>query len=100
MKRFGLFGHPLEHSYSKKFFSEKFQREGRTDYIYENYDSENIYDLKQIIRDNPDLVGLNITIPFKQDIIPMLDNLDDISQKIGAVNTIRIVRHDNNKIEL
>ena len=73
MKRFGLFGHPLEHSYSKKFFLEKFQREGRSDCAYENYDTENIYDLKQIVKDNPDLVGLNVTIPFKQDIIPMLD---------------------------
>ena len=100
MKRFGLFGHPLEHSYSKKFFLEKFQREGRSDCAYENYDTENIYDLKQIVKDNPDLVGLNVTIPFKQDIIPMLDNLDDISQKIGAVNTIRIHRQDNGKFEL
>ena len=46
MKKFGLFGHPLEHSYSKKFFTEKFQREGRTDCEYENYDTQNIYDLK------------------------------------------------------
>jgi shikimate dehydrogenase len=100
MKRFGLFGHPLEHSYSKKFFTEKFQREGRTDCVYENFDSDNIYDLKKIVRDNPDLVGLNVTIPYKQDVIPMLDNLDDISQRIGAVNTIRIQRFENGKFEL
>lgn len=56
--------------------------------------------MKQIVKDNPDLVGLNVTIPFKQGIIPMLDNLDDISQKIGAVNTIRIHRQDNGKFEL
>ncbi len=100
MRRFGLFGHPLEHSYSKKFFTEKFQREGKNDCEYENFDTENIYDLKKIVRENPDLMGLNITIPFKQDIIPMLDNLDDISQKIGAVNTIKIVRQDPTKFEL
>jgi len=100
MKRFGLFGYPLEHSYSKKFFTEKFQREGRNDCVYENFESENIYDLKKIVRENPDLMGLNITIPFKQDVIPMLDNLDDISQKIGAVNTIKIIRHDQSKFEL
>lgn len=100
MKRFGSFGHPLEHSYSKKFFTEKFQREGRTDCVYENFDSDNIYDLKKIVRDNPDLVGFNVTIPYKQDVIPMLDNLDDISQRIGAVNTIRIQRFENGKFEL
>ncbi|MCC7232605.1 MAG: shikimate dehydrogenase [Bacteroidia bacterium] len=100
MRRFGLFGHPLEHSYSKKFFSEKFQREGLSDCVYENYDSENIYDLKKVIHDNPDLEGLNVTIPFKMDVIPLLDNLDDISQKIGAVNTVRIHRSENGKISL
>ena len=100
MKKFGLFGYPLEHSYSKKFFTEKFQREGRNDCIYENFETENIYDLKKIVRENPDLMGLNITIPFKQDVIPMLDNLDDISQKIGAVNTIKIIRQDQTKFEL
>ncbi len=100
MKRYGLFGHPLEHSYSRKFFTEKFQREERDDCEYENYDTENIYDLKKIIREVPDLIGLNVTSPFKQDIIPMLDNLDDISQKIGAVNTVRIVRTADTKFEL
>ena len=100
MKKFGLFGTPLEQSYSKKFFTEKFQREGRNDCVYENFETENIYDLKKIVRENPDLMGLNITIPFKQDVIPMLDNLDDISQKIGAVNTIKIIRQDQTKFEL
>lgn len=100
MRRFGLFGHPLEHSYSKKFFTEKFQREGKNDCVYDNYDTENIYDLKKIVRETPGLMGLNITIPFKQEIIPMLDNLDDISQKISAVNTVRIVRHDPTRFEL
>ena len=100
MKHFGLFGHPLEHSYSKKFFTEKFMREGREDCVYENYESNDIYDLKKIVHDNPDLVGLNVTIPFKQEVIPLLDNLDDISQKIGAVNTIRIHRQEQGKFEL
>ncbi len=100
MKHFGLFGHPLEHSYSKKFFTEKFMREGKDDCVYENYESTDIYDLKKIVHENPDLLGLNVTIPFKQEVIPLLDNLDDISQKIGAVNTIRIHRQDQNKFEL
>ena len=100
MKKFGLFCNSVEHSYSKKFFTEKFQREGRTDCEYENFETDNIYDLKKIVRDNPELMGLNVTLPFKQDVIPMLDNLDDISQKIGAVNTIKIIRHDQTKFEL
>ena len=100
MRRFGLFGYPLAHSYSKKFFTEKFQREGRTDCIYENFESQNIQDLKSLVRQHPDLEGLNVTIPFKQEVIPMLDNLDDISQKIGAVNAIRILRGEGGKVEL
>ncbi|REJ83504.1 MAG: shikimate dehydrogenase [Bacteroidetes bacterium] len=100
MKKYGLFGYPLEHSYSKKFFTEKFMREDRDDCVFENYESKDIYDLKKIIHENPNLMGLNITLPFKQDVIPMLDQLDDISQKIGAVNTIRILRQDHGKFEL
>ncbi len=100
MKHFGLFGHPLEHSYAKKFFTEKFMREGREDCVYENYESSDIYDLKKIIHEDPNLVGMNITIPFKQEVIPLLDNLDDISQKIGAVNTVRVHRLEQGKFEL
>ncbi len=100
IRRFGLFGHPLAHSYSKKFFTEKFQREGRTDCVYDNFETENIQDLKTLVRQHTDLEGLNVTIPFKQEIIPMLDNLDEISQRIGAVNAIRIIRGEGGKIEL
>src|SRR6266480_4259144 len=100
MRRFGLFGYPLAHSYSKKFFTEKFQREGRTDCVYDNFETQNIQDLKGIVREHPDLEGLNITLPFKQEIIPMLDNLDDISQRISAVNAVRIIRGEGGKVEL
>ncbi len=100
IRRFGLFGYPLAHSYSKKFFTEKFQREGRTDCVYDNFETQNIQDLKGIIREHPDLEGLNITLPFKQEIIPMLDNLDDISQRISAVNAVRIIRGEGGKVEL
>ena len=100
IRRFGLFGHPLSHSYSKKFFTEKFQREGRTDCVYDNFETENIQDLKTLVRQHPDLEGLNVTIPFKQEIIPMLDNLDEISQRIGAVNAVRIIRGEGGKVEM
>ena len=88
MRKFGLFGYPLSHSFSRKFFTEKFEREDLADCVYENFETQNIYDLKKIVVENPDLVGLNVTIPYKQDVIPMLDNLDDISQRIGAVNCV------------
>lgn len=100
VRLFGLFGNSLAHSYSKKFFTEKFQREGRTDCVYDNFETPNIQDLKLLVRQHPNLEGLNITIPFKQEIIPMLDNLDDISQKIGAVNTVRVIRGEGGKAEL
>ncbi len=100
MKKFGLFGYPLGHSFSKKYFSEKFQKEGRHDFSYENFEAANPTDLKQIIHDNPDLAGLNVTLPHKLEILPMMDNVDDIAQRIGAVNCIRIIRGENGKAEL
>ena len=100
MRRFGLFGYPLGHSYSKKFFTEKFQRDGRPDCVYENFETKNLQDLKLLVRQHTDLEGLNVTIPYKQEIIPMMDNLDELSQKIGAVNTVRVIRGENGKIDL
>ena len=100
MRKYGLFGYPLEHSFSKKFFTEKFKREGLSDCAFENFESQNIYDLKKIVAENPDLMGLNVTLPYKQDVIPLLDNLDDISQRIGAVNTIRIERFDSPSVNI
>jgi shikimate dehydrogenase len=100
MKRFGLFGFPLGHSFSRKFFTEKFQRDGKPDYVFDNFETQNISDLKQIVHRNPDLVGLSVTTPYKLDIIPMMDNLDAVAQKIGAVNCIKIIRSDDGKFEL
>lgn len=90
MKKFGLFGYPLGHSFSKKYFTEKFQKEGKVDHSYENFEASSPSDLKQIVHDNPDLVGLNVTLPHKLEILPMMDNVDDIAQRIGAVNCIKI----------
>jgi len=88
MKQFGLIGYPLSHSFSKKYFTEKFDKLGLTDHQYELFPLENIDNFPKLIEDNPNLVGLNVTIPHKQSIIPFLDELDETAKAIGAVNTI------------
>ena len=95
MQTFGLIGYPLTHSFSKKFFNEKFSREG-VDAIYENFEIDSIGKLPEIIRANPMLKGLNVTIPYKQDVFAYLNEGDEAAKEIGAVNTIRIERDGDN----
>jgi len=90
MYKLGLIGYPISHSFSKKYFQTKFEQENITNYEYELYPLEKIEDFPQLLQKNPELVGLNVTIPHKQNIIPYLDEVDDFAQKIGAVNTIQI----------
>lgn len=90
MKLFALLGHPLSHSFSKAYFSEKFERE-KIDACYENFDLENIEQLPQLINKHPDLCGFNVTIPYKEAIIPYLDFLDPDAKAIGAVNTVKVM---------
>jgi shikimate dehydrogenase len=90
MQLFGLIGHPLGHSFSKKYFTEKFAREG-IDAAYELFDMDNISLLPEVLTDER-LVGLNVTIPYKEQVIPYLDALDERAAEVGAVNVIRIVR--------
>lgn len=89
MKLFGLIGYPLGHSFSKKYFIEKFERE-RLDCSYENYPIENITLLEKLLQDNPGLLGLNVTIPYKELVIPYLHEMSAEVAKIKACNTIRI----------
>ena len=91
MKKYGLIGFPLTHSFSKQFFTEKFKREG-INAIYENFEIENISLLTEIIKNNADLEGLNVTIPYKEQVIPFLDELDEAAEKVGAVNTVKIMQ--------
>jgi shikimate dehydrogenase len=90
MMLFGLIGHPLGHSFSKKYFTDKFEREG-IDAAYELFDIDDIALLPEVLKDER-LVGLNVTIPYKEQVIPYLDALDERAAEIGAVNVIRIVR--------
>ena len=90
MRKFGLIGFPLKHSFSKKYFTDKFAREGLEDCQYEMFEIEDIGKIRQVLNENPDLVGLNVTIPYKEQVIPYLDDLEPGCQSIGAVNTIKI----------
>lgn len=94
MKIYGLIGYPLKHSFSSKFFTEKFEKENIIS-EYLNFEIESIKLLPNIISDNPNLIGLNITIPYKESVIPFLDELDDTARNIGAVNVIQIKRQNN-----
>ena len=89
MSKFGLVGKNIGYSFSKKFFSEKFEKENLF-HTYENFDIPSIEVFPKIISENPNLKGLNVTIPYKEEVIKFLNNLDGTAQKIGAVNTIKI----------
>ncbi|MBM3425622.1 MAG: shikimate dehydrogenase [Bacteroidetes bacterium] len=90
MRKFGLIGYPLGHSFSKKYFTEKFAREGRSDCQFELYEFPEVADFPALIQQEKGLEGLSVTIPYKEQIIPFLDTLDPACGRIGAVNCIRI----------
>jgi shikimate dehydrogenase len=94
MKKYGLIGYPLTHSFSKRFFTEKFEKE-KIDATYINFEIESISWFPEIIKNNPGLNGLNVTIPYKEKVIPFLDELDEAAEKVGAVNTVKINRSED-----
>lgn len=87
---FGLIGFPLSHSFSKGYFTEKFHNEGIKDSSYELYPLANIAQFPALLATQPELLGLNVTIPYKEAVIPFLDELEEEAKAIGAVNTITI----------
>ena len=89
MRQFGLIGYPLSHSFSKGYFAEKFSKEGIADAIYELFPLQHIDDFPQLLKQQPQLVGLNVTIPYKEQIIPYLTSLHDSAKKVKAVNVIK-----------
>lgn len=93
MKKYGLIGFPLTHSFSKKYFSEKFLNEGLDNYQYELYPLQSLSDLTDLIKGIPDLCGLNVTVPHKIGVMFYLDKVDPAAEKIDAVNCIKIVNH-------
>jgi len=88
MKRYGLIGYPLKHSFSKKYFTNKFEAEGIDNCQYELFPIDKIESINDLILKTPNLLGLNVTIPYKETIIPYLDELSEEAEEIGAVNTI------------
>lgn len=93
MKKYGLIGYPLTHSFSKKYFLEKFSKEGFEEREYELYPLQNLSDLPELINDTPDLCGLNVTVPHKIGVMFYLDKIDPAAREIDAVNCIKIVNH-------
>lgn len=92
MRCFGLIGRVLGHSFSAKYFAEKFEREGLSaECAYGLYELESIELVEDFVRNTPGLVGFNVTIPYKQQIIPFLDSLSDEVREIGAVNCVKIL---------
>jgi shikimate dehydrogenase len=88
--KFGLLGKKLSHSFSKKYFEEKFLRENLKGHTYTNFEIANISEFPDLLKQHPDLSGLNVTVPYKEEIIPFLNSLDEVSSEAGAVNCIKI----------
>lgn len=90
MKRYGLLGRTLKHSFSQGYFSEKFRREGTADCVYQNFELANIAGLPSLLATHPDLEGLNVTIPYKEDVLPYLTEKTGLVEAVGACNCIKI----------
>lgn len=90
MRLFGLIGYPLSHSFSEKYFTEKFEREGITDCRYELFPIRSIHELKQILKHTPGIEGLNVTVPYKQVVLRYLTSTINIPEGVKACNCIKI----------
>lgn len=95
MRKFGLIGYPLSHSFSKKFFTEKFRHEQIEGCAYELYPIADIGLFPKLISEDRELCGINVTIPYKVQVLPYLNEMDEASKEIGAVNCISIVRNES-----
>jgi len=89
-KILGLIGYPLTHSFSKQYFTEKFRKEGVTNYVYRNFELSDINFFPELLKTHPDIAGLNITIPYKEKILDFVDELSPEVAAIGATNTLVI----------
>lgn len=93
-KTFGLIGKSLGHSFSKKYFESKFEKEGLTEFEYKNFELSRIEEVKDLLTTETNLKGFNVTIPYKEEIIPFLDELSEEASAIGAVNTVLVSRNE------
>ena len=92
MRKFGLIGFPLSHSFSEAYFQEKFSKEGITDAVYQSFELPNLSELDSLLAKNPDLCGLNVTVPHKIGVMYYLDKIDPVAKDIDAVNCIKVVK--------
>lgn len=92
MRKFGLVGKNISYSFSASYFENKFKEENIEDASYQNFDLKSIKEFDSIFKTNPEIKGLNVTIPYKETIIPNLDSIDKTAKKIGAVNTIKVTK--------
>ena len=99
MQKYGLIGYPLGHSFSRNFFNQKFEAEN-IDAQYLNFELPTIKDFKSVLKENPELHGMNVTIPYKEQVISYLDDLDDDARQIGAVNVIKFAKGRFGKTKL
>ena len=90
MKKYGLIGRNISYSFSGRYFTEKWEREGVEDCSYTIYDIEKVEDIKKILEDK-EIKGLNVTIPYKVEVMSLLDDISAEAREIGAVNTIKVV---------
>jgi shikimate dehydrogenase len=95
MKTYGLIGYPLGHSFSRGYFTDYFSREG-IDAEYKNFELPSIEALAEVLQTEHTLQGFNVTIPYKQQVFTYLNELDDAARAIGAVNVVKVIRHDSN----
>jgi len=95
MRKFGLIGYPLGHSFSRKYFSEKFIRENIRDCSYDNYPLNSLDEFPDLISADPEICGLNVTIPYKTEILKYIDETGPGIEEIGAVNVLKIKRNEN-----
>jgi len=99
MKLYGLIGFPLTHSFSGDYFTDKFKKENISDSDYKLFPLPEISELNNLINQNRNLIGFNVTIPYKEAVIPFLSMIDPVAKQVGAVNTVKVL-HSKNRIRL
>ncbi len=93
MNKYGLIGYPLGYSFSKKYFTEKFAKENIENSVYDEYPIADISEFPTIVAQNPELNGLNVTIPYKQLVMKYLDDIDATALEVGAINTVKFIKN-------
>ena len=100
MKTYGLIGFPLTHSFSAGYFAQKFKNENIRDMEYRNFPLSDISQFENLVKETPGLVGLNVTIPYKEKVIPFLHELDKTAKEVNAVNTIKFIQNYDGELIL